>query len=223
MFEWKVEEMKFMNMGKYDKEYYVIEYDFSTEEKREILSKYSNGNTEYFIKLNNMYMDDIENKVIKCDVYGYPKENSKKSWIRKHDTKNVFWNGINKDNLFTKDYFREPFFGYYNDWYFGYVVNDAMIDKTFHKLLKYFEEEEKKYFCKHDEYEVLKTKFRNYGCPCFGVYVASSSNGCIYILDTNDDRKKREITIDELKLLLSKYEELKTYEEKLCKEINIEF
>lgn len=90
----------------------------------------------------------------------------------------------------------------------------------------HFRRRRKKYFKQHDEYEILKGKFRNdrnfSATPTFGVHIGICSDGNIYVYD-KEDNDKRQITIDELKLLLAMDEKLKAYEQELCKQVNIEF
>ena len=83
---------------------------------------------------------------------------------------------------------------------------------------------ENEYYRAHDEYEILKEKFRNKKyLTTFGVNIGMCSNGCIYVYETEGERREREITIDELKYLLLKYEELDTLVEKITKEIKIKY
>lgn len=82
------------------------------------------------------------------------------------------------------------------------------------------EKEERKYFHEHDDYSILKKKFeekqRQYGTT-FGVDIVTGSCGvCV-----GDFKNYRDITIDELKELLSKYEQLDAFVEKLTKETYI--
>ena len=50
------------------------------------------------------------------------------------------------------------------------------------------------------------------------------SNDCIYVYETEGEkRREREITIDELKYLLSKYDELDKLVEKITKETKIKY
>ena len=77
----------------------------------------------------------------------------------------------------------------------------------------------------HDEYSILKEKFRNkkYNTT-FGVKIATCSDGTIYVYGNSDsfyDSDKREITVDELKYLLARYEELDQLVEKITAETNI--
>lgn len=228
-FNWKVEEMLLNKTKKESNDVhgyliisYPIEKELSIDEKLEILNEYTKGKLNYFIELNNKYIVDKENGTIKSDSWGYPKENSKKAWIRKHDTDFVFWNGKTKDNSWTQDCFHYDFFGYGKQLYFGYSIGYDNVNSLFHDLCRYLEKKEIEYFKTHDEYEILKTRFRECGCPKFGVNIACWSSGDICIRNDIKD-EQRPITIEELKILLEKYQELKEYEEKLKTEINIKF
>lgn len=102
------------------------------------------------------------------------------------------------------------------------VVTEGKIyvDEVFHRQLMECEREEDKYFHEHDEYSILKKqfeeKYRQYGTT-FGVSIVTGSCGvCV-----GNFENKREITIDELKDLLSKYAQLVDLIEKLTSETNI--
>ena len=78
---------------------------------------------------------------------------------------------------------------------------------------------EEVYFLEHDEYSILKRKFREYENKygtTFGVHIPYCSGGKIIIRDDNEN--ERDITINELKALLSKYEELDRLVEKITEE-----
>ena len=63
---------------------------------------------------------------------------------------------------------------------------------------------------------------KNYNTT-FGVNIATCSDGAIYIYEGDSfyESKRREVTIDELKYLLSRYEELDKLVEKITEETNI--
>lgn len=77
-----------------------------------------------------------------------------------------------------------------------------------------------KYFHEHDEYSILKKKFSekyNQYRVSFGVRIVTGSCGvCV-----GNGEDYRDITIDELKELLSKYEQIDALVEKLTKETHI--
>lgn len=53
--------------------------------------------------------------------------------------------------------------------------------------------------------------------------IGSCSDGSIFVYDTNDSSKRRDITIEELKYLLEKYEELDELVRKITAETNIRY
>ena len=90
----------------------------------------------------------------------------------------------------------------------------------FNRQLHECKREEDRYFEQHDEYEILKEKFRNskYNTT-FGVHISSWSTGRICVV--GEDDKERDITIEELKELLDKYDQLDKFIEKLTAETHI--
>ena len=95
-----------------------------------------------------------------------------------------------------------------------------MVDELFHRQLKICEQEEQSYFLEHDEYSILKRKFgemMDKYSTTFGVSIVTSGNN-YYV---GDFKKSREITMDEIKDMLAKYERLSVLVEKLTAETNI--
>ena len=92
------------------------------------------------------------------------------------------------------------------------------------KFLKECENLEHKYFLEHDEYSILKRKFRDRNHDTtFGVSIGSCSDGSIFVYDINDSSKRRDITIEELRYLLEKYDELDKLVRKITEETNIRY
>ena len=103
-----------------------------------------------------------------------------------------------------------------------YDTYEDLVDEVFHRQLKKCELEEKKYFLEHDEYSILKRKFKDYSnaySTTFGAHITTSSDENVYVGENFES--KREITIDELKDLLTKYEQLDALVEKLTAETHI--
>lgn len=221
MFTWKLEDMALMNencntyIGTH--KMYNAEITTAREEKIAFVDSMTDGLLSYILELIEKF-NKVKDSLPKTN-YGDVKTVSLKAWINKNDTK--------YSQKIIDDWYH---YGKYrilgcerhitNDYKGTYDIYDDLVDEVFHRQLLECEKCECRYFKEHDEYEVLKDKLRNTGYDTtFGVRLSFSSNNEIYILD--DDDNKREITIDEIKILLDKYEQLDRLVENLTKEIHI--
>ena len=229
MFEWKAEEMMLMNnrhnvypsRGKRKTIIYDCEDSVSREDKIAFVDSKTDGKLSYLLSLIEKFNADKDNLPKKDSMFGEPevKTTSLKAWIKRNDTKylqNIIddWYIYGKYNLLgcernIQSNTRETY-----DYY------DDLVDEVFHRQLIKCEEEEQKYFHEHDEYSILKKKFQEkqqqYGTT-FGVGIVMGSCGiCV-----GDFENYRDITIEELKELLSKYDQLDAFVEKLSKETNV--
>lgn len=218
MFDWKVENMELLNEPCIGKEkIYLCESKVSREDKIAFVDGMNDGKLSYILELVKKFEEDKES--LPKDSYGNVKTVSLKAWIKRNDTK--------YDRPIIDDWYH---YGKYrilgseryitNDYKGTYDIYDDLIDEVFHRQLIECERKEKQYFLEHDEYSILKKKFRErkYNTT-FGVHIVTCSNDNIYIVDDNDN--EREITIDELKELLAKYEQLDKLVEKLTEETHI--
>lgn len=224
MFEWKVEDMVLLNQkgGVYigNEKIYDCEHRVSREDKIAFVDSLNDGKLSYILSLVEKFNEDKES--MPKDNWGYVKTVSLKAWIKRNDDRKLLDNNytygdirfIGGRNIQYISFRGRNGYGYYYDTYEDYV------DEVFHRQLKECEEKERIYFLEHDEYSILKKKFRDrkYNTT-FGVQIITSSNGEIYVRDDYDAR--REITIDELKELLAKYEQLDALVEKLKAETHI--
>ena len=222
MFEWKVEDMKLMNqrngwfIGK--QKIYYCEDEVSREDKIAFVDSMQDGKLTYLLglvgKFNNEKMD------LPKDRYGNVKTVSLKAWINRNDTKY-------DTHIFDCDYRYGKYriFGmdrYITSSYKGsYDIYDDLVDEVFHRQLKECEKLERAYFEQHDEYSILKRKFKDKQYfTTFGAKVACGSNNEVYVYDDHWNRK-REITIEELKELIDKHEQVEAFVKKLTEETNI--
>lgn len=221
MFEWKVEDMVLMNekdeifIGK--EKIYKCEQELSREDKIIFIDSMQENTFSYLLSLIEKFNEE-KDKLPK-DNWGSVKTISLKAWIKRNDTNKLVddWYRYGTfDILGVRRSLNCPNEKRYYDTY------EDLVDEVFHHQLKICEEKERKYFSLHDEYSILKNTFisRNYNTT-FGVDVVTCSNGDVYIADRNNN--KRDITIDELKYLLSKYEELDELVEKITNETNIKY
>lgn len=226
MFEWKVEDMALLNeksniyLGK--EKIYSCENKTSREDKIAFVDSLQDGKLSYILNLINKFNKDKE-KLPK--TLGNVKTVSLKAWIKRNDPRKLIRDyscGFTRMGSF---YFLscERNITYLHKG--NYDTYEDLVDEIFHRLLRICEKEEKAYFLANDEYSVLKKKVNecidNYRTS-FGVPMGYSSNGEMYVY-TEDYENSREITIDELKELLSKYEQLDTFIEKITKETSITY
>lgn len=227
MFEWKVEEMALMNNhadvygGRHKTTLYACENSVSREDKIAFVDSMQDGKLSYLLSLIEKFNADKDSLPKKDSMFGEPevKTTSLKAWIKRNDTKypqNVIddWYNYGKYNLLgCERNIQSNTKGTY-DYY------DDLVDEIFHRQLIECEREERKYFHEHDEYSILKKRYRekNYDTT-FGVHIRDWSAGRLTVADDNDN--ERDITINELKELLSKYEQLDALVEKLTKETHI--
>ena len=225
MFEWKVEDMKLLNqkggvfLGK--EKIYDCEAVVSREDKIAFVDSLQDGILSYLLELIKKFDNDKVN--MPKDSWGSVKTVSLKAWIKRNDTKynrpiiDDYYHYGRYYILKMERWIESNSKGYYDTY-------EDLVDELFHRQLKECEKEEHKYFLEHDEYSILKEKFRNknYGTT-FGVNIATCSDGKIYIYEGDSFYYSghREITIDELKYLLSRYEELDELVEKITKETKI--
>lgn len=225
MFEWKVEDMALLNeeggvfLGK--EKIYDCESKVSREDKIAFVDSLQDGKLSYLLSLIEKFNGEKDS--LPKDSWGYVKTVSLKAWINRNDKK-YSRPIINNFYTYGKYYILGVERWITNNDKGRYDTYEDLVDEVFHRQLKECVKEERKYFLEHDEYSILKEKFRNkkYGTT-FGVHIATCSDGNIYIYEGDSfyESKQREITIDELKYLLSRYEELDKLVEKITEETKI--
>jgi hypothetical protein len=228
MFEWKVENMALLNEkgGIYygQEKIYKCESEVSREDKIAFVDSLQDGKLSYILALIDKF-DEDKNSLSK-DKWGNVKTVSLKAWIKRNDTKygrpiiNDMYNYGRYYLLGTRRSIQYDCRDTYDTYY-------DLVDEAFHRQLKECKKKEHEYFLEHDEYSILKEKFRNKNYnTTFGVHVAQCSDGTIYVYESGDsyyDSERREITIDELKYLLARYEELDNLVAKITAETKIVF
>lgn len=224
MFKWNVEDMVLLNqkggffIGK--EKIYNCEREVSREDKIAFVDKMQDNKLSYLLDLLKKF--DKEKANLKYDNMGYIKTVSLKAWLKKNDIRNLVddYYKYGEFSLLrvTRNIERHTYKG-------NYETYEDLVDELFHRQLKECQREEKQYFLDHDEYNVLKQKVkkknRQYDTS-FGAYLSFCSDGTISVCD-EDDINEREITIEELKELLDKYEQLDKLVEKLTEETNIKY
>lgn len=227
MRNWKVEEMKLMEMSKVGLN--ALAVTTPREEMIAEIDAFSNGLLSYVIDLKAKY-DAEKDTVIKRDRYGNVSYSSYLSWLKKNDTKNVIY----KDGGW--DYIGEiPLskFGFSNAcgcirlhtfdldvrYHHGYYSSDkTTLVYMYSCLISTQLSAEKSYFCKHDAYELKKEEFRNTEyvstvCPYW-----SCSDGTIGYTDA--DGNKSHFTIEQMDKAIAKAKELAEIIDKMRAELN---
>ena len=222
MFEWKVEDMKLMNDYKINvggRMLYSFENDISMGDKIQFVDSMNNGGLSYVLELVGKFNKERES--LPKDSRGDVKTVSLKAWLKRNDTKRMCDSSYNYGEislLRIRSSIYRLGYGKYSETFNEYI------DDVFHEQLNRCKRKEEIYFLEHDEYSILKAKFREYEDKyrtTFGVRIPYWSSGKVCVRDDNDN--ERDITIEELKKLLSKYEELDRLVEKITEEINIKY
>lgn len=233
MFEWKIEEMALMKQkevvdvgGIVNFEIYACEKEVSREDKIAFVDNFTRGKLSYILDMINKFkieQDETSDR--------YNDINSLIEWLERNDTKyrkNTFSRDRNT-GLFTlysgqsslcSRFIQNPYTRGINQYY-----ND-IVDEAFRKQLIECEKQEQKFLLEHDEYCILKRQFRKNSrkySTTFGVNIILCENERIIIKDTTGNDLQREITINELKILLEKYKELDALVARITKEINIRY
>lgn len=223
MFKWSVEEQALSNEGALvvgNERIFDCERKVSRKDKIAFVDSMQDGKCSYILDLIAQFESDAP-KLTK-DKNGHINTNALKAWVKRNDTKysrpliDAEFNYGKYRLLGTARHIQYNYKGQY-DYY------DDLVDELFHRQLKVCLEEEKRYFREHDEYEILKQKFRDrHYETTFGVPIWDCSDGSLMIADETG-KHKRNLTIDELKDLLSKYEQLDALVAKLTAETDIKY
>lgn len=224
-FEWKVEDMALMNeKGNIyicNEKIYKAENELTREEKINFLDSMNDGLTSYILNLADKLKEDKENGVIKKDIYGEMKAISYIAWINRNDTRNCIGNSTYNRGEIRFSPCRNINRLDTNISMFRSSTYSDYVDEAFHLQLKELETQEKQYFRKHDEYEILKAKVSEYldKYGTFGLNIWKTSRGLYFYKNDDANSLGRQITLDELKLLYSKYEEMDKLYAKITKEL----
>ena len=224
MFDWKVEEMKLYEERKEygnGKRGYHFECERSTskEDKIAFIDSLTDGKMSYVIELTNQLEQDKNDKKVVVDQWGWVKTNSLVAWVKRTDKK--YGRPIINTSYNYGRFEVGGMNGNIQTFYKDDIVGDGdFIDCVFNKVLHECADKEYSYFLEHDEYSVLKTKFRERGFwSTFGVNISDYSSGelCVSDKEGND----RPITMEELKELIEKCEQVQALIDKITEETNI--
>lgn len=154
----------------------------------------------YILQLGQKFEND--SKSLPKDRYGNVRTQSLKAWIKRNDTRNML------ETEYRCGKINWRFGGFIYTVYAGNTYVD-FVKEVFHKTLCLCAEAEQKYEREHNEYytysKVLSEKMRKYG-TAFGVLLCEV-NGVVYLSDTQN-KKYRQLSMEEIKSLLAAYEKL---------------
>lgn len=216
-FTWKVEDLALMNeKSKFyigNEKIYKVEDELTKQEKIEFLDSMNDGLTSYILNLADKLEEDKENGIIKKDIHGEMQTISYIAWINRNDIRNCIGNSTYNRGITN--------FSPCRNINRLKIIHPDYVDEAFHLQLQDLEKQEKQYFRQHDEYEILKRKVSNgmdkYGT--FGLNIWQCSEGLFIYKRDNFDLLRRELTLDELKFLNNRYEELEKHYEKITSEM----
>lgn len=223
MFEWKVEDMALMDPKNSvvisGRKVYHCELETCRDDKLAFVDSMTDGRLSYLLLLIEQFNKDKED--LPKDRFGKVKTVSLKAWIKRNDTKygkpiidGWFHYGM-YDILGCSRHITNCIKGDH-DFY------DDLVAEAFHRQLVECERSEKQYFADHDEYSILKKRLCEKAYrTTFGVQLGQWSSGRVTVCD--DDGNERDITIDELKELMDKYDQLDALIEKLTSETHITY
>lgn len=214
MFVWNVEDMALRNQERDICDYVET---VSREDKISFVDGMQDGKLSYLLSLIAKF--DKEKDSMPKDGFGEVKSVSLIAWIKRNDTK--YAHPLLDVNYYYGQYCLLGSNRYIQSKHkYAYDAYEDLVDEVFYRQLKKCKQEEEKYFLAHDEYSVLKQRLRDRKhTTLFGVHLSFCSSGKINVRD--DDDNGREITLEELKDLLAKYEQLDALVEKLTAETHI--
>lgn len=213
MFTWKMEELKLYKEceGKPKSHIFKCEAETSREDKIAFVDSLTGGQLSYVLELIDKLKRDKD--TLALDQWGDIKTVSLIAWIKRNDTK--------YGNPIVSTYCT---YGMAKVLGIGrYIQNDDndYVDKVFHAALVDCVEKEKGYFLAHDEYSILKEKFRNRGFKStFGVKIFDYSDKMVV---EDEEGRGRPVTLEELKELNEKCEQVQALIEKLTLETHITY
>lgn len=208
-FVWKLEEMVLLN--KSEEEIQDIVRNTLEEYKIEFINNINNDKLYRILEAKKRYKEDLKNEVIKVDNTGFPKNVSLKAWIKRNGYDDIisnYVNGIWTTLGKTKNILNcERHIGRLNIKG-NYDKFDNFVDELFYRQLKRCVLLEKNYFREHDEYTILEEKLmsnmKKYNTN-FGLELSWGTDGVKLWYDNDNSRK---LTVDEMKILIGKYEGL---------------
>lgn len=225
MFTWNVEDMALMNekgrifIGK--ERIYRAEHDVSREVKIAFVDCMQDGKLSYLLHLIEKFNED--SKTMPKDSWGNVKTVSLKAWIKRNDTqypRPILDTDYHYGQYYLLGMKRNITSNYKGQW----DTYEDLVNELFHRQLKECEKLEQHYFAEHDECSVLKaelTKKQEMFKTTFGLRLGFSGSRGVKLYDGRG--RERDLTVEELKEIIARYDELEVYIAKLSSDIDIEF
>lgn len=221
MFEWKVEDLALMNqkfsivIG--DEKIYTCENTLPVEEKLVFLDKMYKGAMSQILLLITEFKK--KKGSLEKDKFGAVTPNAMRKWVSEQDTSVII--NTNNGNFFIGNFKGNIDTVFLRDYH---KIYNNIVDEVFHRTLMYLEREEIAYFKSTDKYCIstssLREMMRKYHTT-FGIDLIDYC-GDIYIRG-KDARSKRPLTIEEINILIDKYNQLQKYIDSITSEINITY
>lgn len=222
MFEWKVEDLALMNqkfsivIG--DEKIYSCEYSESREDKIRFIDSIRSGKMSKIMELIEKFGKDKPG--LQKNKYGEVTYSALKRWINENDKDDQI-NFMNNGDFFIGNFMGNIDTGFARNRSKTYT---DFVDEVFHQTLKDLEREENIYFKSTDKYCISNSSLRamiiKYRTT-FGIDLVDSHDG-ICIRD-KDAKYKRLLTIEEIDILIDRYNQLQKYIDSISSEINISY
>lgn len=204
-------ERKDYAVGRYTGDYkFKAENEMSLDEKADFVDSFNNGKLTKIAKLAIQYDKDFADGVIKSrmDYLGNKMYNinSLAAWLKKNDTDNAVSHDtdiigrtyINNVPVYLHNYTKKA---------------PDIINAAFHNLLHKLADNERVYFCEHDEYEIAKQRLRDSNIAPMLVDLITSSDGTIKLSSPDDEwgKNRKKITLDEINEILTAADKVAEY------------
>lgn len=221
MFEWKVEDLALMNqkfsivIG--DEKIYTCENTLPVEEKLVFLDKMYKGAMSQILLLITEFKK--KKGSLEKDKFGAVTPNAMRKWVSEQDTSVII--NTNNGNFFIGNFKGNIDTVFLRDYH---KIYNNIVDEVFHRTLVYLEREEIAYFKSTDKYCISTSSLREMMGKyhtTFGIDLIDYC-GDIYIRG-KDARSKRPLTIEEINILIDKYNQLQKYIDSITSEINITY
>lgn len=218
MFNWEMREMKLMKEEKENGSLRKLESSISLEDKIMFIDKLQDGVMTYIKELREKLMED--SRSMPKNIHGEVKTVSLLAWLKRNDPRKL----VKTDYLYGDICLFNCHIHLHSMYCFDY---DDFAERVFYHQLNVCLAKEKLYFREHDEYEILKTRLLTNPLlytTTFGVLIGERDNHRVVIYDYDEDNdQSRDITVEELKELLAKYDELQQVIEKMTAETDITY
>jgi len=216
MFTWKMEELQlYKECGENVKLHnFKCEAETSREDKIAFVDSLTEGQLSYVLELIDKLKRDKD--TLALDQWGDIKTVSLIAWIKRNDTK-----------------YGSPIVCTYHTYGMVKVLgvgryiqregetHDDYVDEVFHAALVECVEKERDYFLAHDEYSILKERFRKRGfTSTFGVKIFDYLDKMVV---EDEEGNGRPITLEELEELNKKCEQVQALIERLTLETHITY